>query len=1321
MLPRPPVQSQIAFRTTLTYLVTALLVVVIVNFAVDEFFPNSKVETAIELAIDITLTVLTGLVVYTLIRRETISRNKVEAALSENAELLAQAASVAHIGTWHWDYATNKLSWSDEMFTLFGVTRAEFDGDPNGVVQGRVHPADLDRMLSLNQQVLATQQPITAEYRIVLPSGEIRTLEGHGSNVYDSSGKAIGLLGIVQDITDRKKAEDELHLQGAALVAAANAIVITDRDGTISWVNPAFTTLSGYSLADILGKNIRVLNTSEHDAAAYESLWATILSGEVWQGEVVNQRQDGSLYIEELTVTPVRDSAGALTHFVAISQDVSERRQAANALRESEARFRTLAERIPDVIYRFKVLPEPGLEYVSPAITAITGYTPEELYEHPRLLGQGVLPEDRQLFAVAELQSVLILRVRHKAGHVVWLEQRHVPELNEAGQIVAVDGVARDITEQVKHQKEVEAIAQISTVLRTAATRTEMVPRVMEQVRSLVGASDVSFIVPDSTSNDLIVEFGEGEYLTHITGLHLKRGDNISSRVLETGRPYVTEDVHHDPNFKWLIPPPPEVWAAVCVPLLIQKDAIGVIWAYHTHKFTSDEVQLLGVLANITASALQRVTLYDEAKQRSQQLSILNETGNALAEILDLPQLLHRLAQSATKLLPDINALYVLLYDAETSSTRVTYGLRNNEAVDVSQLTLAQIGSNGLDAPSVINRTGQPLILNDLKVEAKTTEVNAARSAMYVPLKAKGAIIGLLQVQSDQPGRFGPPQAELLGLIASSAAIAIQNARLFTENMERLETITALYVSAQKLSFDRDLSRMTHDVVRTCVESYGAQSVWLARVENDKALRPLAYHPTENPFLEQLGDRWNESVSGSQNPARRAVDTGFPVIIKDLQNDGAFEPWAELANTHEMRSCIALPLISRDEAVGVLVLFSKEVGFFKPRRQSFLQAYAHHVAVALENTRLIAETSRRLQQLQSLRAIDAAITGSLDLRLNLKIILDQVITQLGSDAADLLILNKNTLGLEFTVGRGFMSNLRQSMRLQVGQGFAGRVALTRRPLSIPNLSREPFNDETVALSSEGFASYYGMPLIAKGQVTGVLEIFHRRPFSPDAEWLEFLKSLTEQSAIAIDNATLFAGLQRNNLELALAYDATIEGLSRMMDMRDKEDDGHTQRVTELAVTLGGTLGLSGEELMHLRRGGLLHDIGKLGVPDQILLKAEALTDDERGVLKLHPTLAYQMLSPIAYLRPALDIPYCHHERWDGSGYPRGLKGDQIPLPARIFAVVDVWDALISEKPYRAAWPPEKAREHLKAMAGIEFDPQVVEAFLHLVTLLENQG
>ncbi|HNB36214.1 MAG TPA: response regulator [Anaerolineales bacterium] len=195
--------------------------------------------------------------------------------------------------------------------------------------------------------------------------------------------------------------------------------------------------------------------------------------------------------------------------------------------------------------------------------------------------------------------------------------------------------------------------------------------------------------------------------------------------------------------------------------------------------------------------------------------------------------------------------------------------------------------------------------------------------------------------------------------------------------------------------------------------------------------------------------------------------------------------------------------------------------------------------------------------------------------------------------------------------------------------------------------------------------------------------------------------------------------ERKNTEaehkkLLEAYEATIEGWSRAMDLRDKETEGHTQRVTSLTMKIVKAMKLSDEDMIHIHRGALLHDIGKLGVPDSILLKPDKLTDEEWRLMKMHPQYAYDMLYPIEYLRPAMDIPYCHHEKWDGSGYPRGLKGEEIPISARIFAIVDVWDALTSDRPYRAAWSAERTLDYIKEQSGKQFDPMVVEMFLKMM-------
>ncbi|HSK89410.1 MAG TPA: HD domain-containing phosphohydrolase [Anaerolineales bacterium] len=191
-------------------------------------------------------------------------------------------------------------------------------------------------------------------------------------------------------------------------------------------------------------------------------------------------------------------------------------------------------------------------------------------------------------------------------------------------------------------------------------------------------------------------------------------------------------------------------------------------------------------------------------------------------------------------------------------------------------------------------------------------------------------------------------------------------------------------------------------------------------------------------------------------------------------------------------------------------------------------------------------------------------------------------------------------------------------------------------------------------------------------------------------------------------------LQEVNAQLLTAYEATIEGWSHALDLRDRETEGHSRRVTELTEKMAKALRMNEEEIMHLRRGALLHDMGKIGIPDAILHKPAALTDEEWVIMRKHPQLAYDMLHSVEYLHPALEIPLNHHEKWDGTGYPRGLQGQEIPLSARLFAVVDVWDALTSDRPYRKAWSEEEARTYIREQSGKHFDPQVVELFFKII-------
>ena len=407
-----------------------------------------------------------------------------------------------------------------------------------------------------------------------------------------------------------------------------------------------------------------------------------------------------------------------------------------------------------------------------------------------------------------------------------------------------------------------------------------------------------------------------------------------------------------------------------------------------------------------------------------------------------------------------------------------------------------------------------------------------------------------------------------------------------------------------------------------------------------------------------------------------------------------------------------VPLHANDNIVGVIFVQVRLPREFTRGEIRILEALAEIGGNAIHRMNLHEQTVKQLKRLAALRSIDLAISNVLDLQLTLKIVINEVVGQLDVDAASILLIQSGTSRLEYLAGQGFYTREIESTSLSVGEGSAGRAVTERRIVMVPDLHATAENFKRAQLlANEDFVSYYAVPLIAKGQVKGVLEVFLRSRLQADRDWLDFLETLGGQTAIAIENSMLFQDLQRSNFELALAYDATIEGWSRALELRDHETEGHTQRVTNLTLKLARRMGISDERLVLIRRGALLHDIGKMGIPDYILHKPEELTEEEQRIMRQHPQFAYDMLEPIAYLRDALDIPYCHHEKWDGSGYPRGLSGMQIPLEARLFTIVDVWDAITTDRPYRKGWPREKAIDYIREESGKYFDPRLVEIFL----------
>jgi PAS domain S-box-containing protein/putative nucleotidyltransferase with HDIG domain len=357
----------------------------------------------------------------------------------------------------------------------------------------------------------------------------------------------------------------------------------------------------------------------------------------------------------------------------------------------------------------------------------------------------------------------------------------------------------------------------------------------------------------------------------------------------------------------------------------------------------------------------------------------------------------------------------------------------------------------------------------------------------------------------------------------------------------------------------------------------------------------------------------------------------------------------------------------------------------------------------------------RLERQSALRRVDTAITAGEDLDRILTLVIEIARSQLGAEAAAVQRFDAGRGTLTFAACGGPGTSSLTGLTIPLADSLIGRVIADGGTMCVPNMTKTGAPPAHLrGLVAAGLTAFHAIQLKAKSQVKGAFAVFHRSHQAHDQEWLDFLAALATQTALAVIHTEVVDGLRRSNAELVDAYEATIDGWSRALDLRDEETDGHSRRVAELTVKVAAAMGVSDADLVHVRRGALLHDIGKMGIPDEVLQKAGPLTEAEWHTMRQHPRIAYDLLRSITFLRPALDIPYCHHERWDGTGYPRGLRGEEIPIAARIFAVADIWDALLSDRPYREAWDIHKVRRHLTNLAGNHLDPTAVAMFLRTV-------
>ena len=876
---------------------------------------------------------------------------------------------------------------------------------------------------------------------------------------------------------------------------------------------------------------------------------------------------------------------------------------------------------------------------------------------------------------------------------------------------------SRLFQEESRRTKIIETMVDIANEIATTQDIIPVLDKISQRTMELLDANHVAIYLLHDNNNTLKVINAHGKHRQKLLSHSLRVGEGITGSVVASGKPDIIDLVASDPR-RIRVPGTPkddaEHETMMSSPLILRGKCIGAVNAWRMRSsgiFSQLELSFLTSIANQISVAIESANLFKETVRHAHESAAIAEVGRDISTTLQLDLVLRRIATYAKDLLnSESSAVYLPEPTGKTLRAIVAEGL-DSEQIMNDPLELGK----GILGNVALNKVGE--IVNDTLGDSRTiiiqgTEASPNEHLMGVPILEMDQPIGLVAVwRNGIENDFKPSDLDFLGNLAQQAATAIKNARLYTEAQRRLREVESINRLSSSLRETMSQTEMCNILLDETLDMLNAQngSVWIHDSSSNIIRQRAAKGVASQIAMKKL--KPGEGIIG------HVFLTGKHYTAPDLNNDPLIYQGNQGDHFNGFGG-VSIPIDSTDGTLGVLMV-QIESGRQVDDQLNLLGTLAGVAGNAIHRADLFDQSQVQVRKLTTLRDIDSAIASSTDLRVTMNILMDHAIRHLKIDAVDILLFYPELQSLTYLCSTGFRAASPTRPLMRIGEGLAGQVVMKGRIEFIPDLqnSSEAWLDPL--LMRERFVSYIGLPLIVKGQIKGIFEIFNRSPLAPNDEWMQFMQTLAGQAAIAIDNSQLFDNLQRSNQEIMQAYDTTLEGWARALELRDRETEGHTRRVTIKTMQLARYMNISEDNLINVYRGVLLHDIGKMGVPDQILRKTGSLTDAEWVEMRKHPQYAFDLLSPIPYLRPALDIPYCHHEHWDGSGYPRGLKGEQIPLAARIFSIVDIWDALLSDRPYRKAWPEEKVTSYINEISGTVLDPKVVEAFFRMMSEEED--
>lgn len=1242
------------------------------------------------------------------------------------------------------DQSLEVIAIDDQSLPLTGYSSKELTSKQKNF-RNLISDADQATIYKIIQKAVSSHQPYSILYHIQVADGTYKWVEEHGQGIENNSRKVQEIEGWIVDVTDRKKIEEALwesESRYRSLVEASpDVVLMLDKECHILLGNKLFCDLIGIKEPELL-RGLSILDFLKLDKPIskkcdFPSFWVSLPA----KGKVVNLIGfDGSIIPLEINLSLIHGNNNEIKACIVVARDIRQRVWAEQALRESEARYRAIVENNPEIIVRFN---QQGI--ISFANTAFLNFFElpiERVINHSfleiskargnhivqKLLGL-VTPE------MDPLENEFSVHFSKTEDH--WYRWRTIAIKDEFNNFIEYQSIGAEISDQKK-------------AVRVEKESENRMAQLMEEIELLSIILNLQGQIISCNS-----------YFCEFTGWSKKEILNqdwfsqfVPTEMIATLKHTLIDGALQD-----------QISARFENPILLKNGKRRLIsW---TNTIMKDALGRPIAIASLG----EDITEKDEMQKAQDAVVKISQATN---EENDLDQLFHSIHEILKTLVP-VDNFFIALYDKNTNLISFPYFIDQYDPQPSPRTPGKGLTEYVLRTKKAI--TVDPKGFDDLVALNEVESIGTpSLDWIGIPLKVENETIGVMVSQTYSPGvRYDFNHQQILSFVSNQIAMVIDRKRREQALLTSKKRNQLLIEASTDAIFMETCDGSIIDCNEIALQMYGYTREEMLKLKVQDLVDLTDYHSFES-FVQwelehggKVRDITNMRKDGSTFPVEVSIcqttTDSSPILvayIRDItdqknaakvivENEEKFRTlsetttagifiyrddeylyvnpmWCQITgySAAELMKMKPLDIMNPDTNLEAVIHIEQNVGGeigHARVEHSFYNNNGEPCTIDLNVSRIVFEgqpaiigtaidiTNRkqREHELEVIAEMSEALRSNINREQVLSTAAAKLIAIMKLDGAFFSLVDRQKQNVEIKKALGDWKSLENSL-VAKDKGLSGHIIST----GLPYLNNHPETDLYFLYPDyiSGFSSIAGVPLTVKVGTIGAVIIGSKGHFSEND--LRLLKAIGDLTASAIHRADLFEQTVQQTYELKHAYDSTLEGWALALELRDKETQGHSVRIAKMTLRLAKRVGIAEEQMENVRRGALLHDIGKLAIPDTILLKNGALTPDEWTIMQKHPSYAYDMLSQIKFFKDAIDIPYCHHEWWDGSGYPRGLEGKNIPLAARVFCIVDVWDALTSDRPYRVAWTKDEALTHIINQAGTHFDPDIVNEFIQMI-------